>query len=55
MQLVIMRKAIGFLIVLFGVSQFLSAAFNQLDETAAQILSTINTAAVVSESTLLNL
>lgn len=47
-----MRQAIGFIVVLYGLSQFFTAAFVQFDATAAQVLQTISTAAIVTEQSL---
>lgn len=44
-----MRKALGFLIILWGLSHFFSAAFSALDDTARQVAQAIGTAAAVSE------
>ena len=44
-----MRKAIGFLIVLWGLSNFLSQTFVQLDEAGAQSFKTLETAALAAE------
>ncbi len=44
-----MRKAIGFLIILWGLSHFLNQTFVSLDKAAAQSFKTIETAARVSE------
>lgn len=47
-----MRQAIGFTIVLYGLSQFFTTAFSQFDHTATQVLQTIGTAAIVTEQSL---
>jgi hypothetical protein len=44
-----MRKAIGFVIVLWAVSHFLSNSFSALNSAAAQSFRTIETAARVAE------
>ena len=44
-----MRKAIGFVIVLWALSQFLNQAFVALNSAAAQSFKTIETAAIVAE------
>jgi hypothetical protein len=43
-----MRKAIGFLIVLWGLSQYFSSAMFELDSAAAKSFSTIGVAAEVT-------
>lgn len=50
-----MRKALGFLIVLWGLSHFFSSSFSQLDDTASTTLRTISTAAEVSRDNMLQL
>jgi hypothetical protein len=44
-----MRRAIGFLIVLFGLSHFFSTSFVALDGAARESFKTIETAALVSQ------
>jgi hypothetical protein len=44
-----MRKAVGFIIVLWGLSQFFSTAFPALDSAARESFRAIETAAVVSQ------
>ena len=50
-----MRKAIGFLIILWGLSNFLNQTFVSLDKAAAQSFKTIETAARVSEIKLIKI
>jgi hypothetical protein len=50
-----MRKAIGFLIVLWGLSYFLSQTFVALNSAAAQSFKTIETAAAVAEARLIEI
>ncbi len=47
-----MRKALGFLIVLWGLSQFFDTAFLALDGAARESFRTLETAAVVSQISL---
>jgi len=47
-----MFRAIGFLIILWGLSQFFSTAFVELDTAAAKSFHFIGVAAEVSESQL---
>lgn len=47
-----MFRAIGFLIILWGLSQFFSSAFVELDTAAAKSFRFIGTAAEVSEQQL---
>lgn len=49
----IMRKAVGFLIVLWGLSQYFSTAFPALDSAARESFQTIEVAAQVSQTQLL--
>lgn len=44
-----MRKAIGFLIVLYSLSHFFSNAFTALDTAATESFHTLETAAVLSQ------
>jgi hypothetical protein len=44
-----MFKAIGFLIVLWGLSNFFSTSFVALDDAARETFKTVETAAVVSQ------
>jgi hypothetical protein len=48
-----MRRAIGFLIVLWGLSQFLEQSFSALDDATTQSLRTLETAASVAEERML--
>ena len=50
-----MRKAIGFLIILWGLSNFLQSTFTALDSAASQSFKTIETAARVAEVRLIEL
>lgn len=50
-----MRKAIGFVIILWALSQFLSGSFQALDAAATQSLKTVETAAKVAELHLIEL
>lgn len=47
-----MRKAVGFLIVLWGLSQYFSTAFPALDSAARESFQTIEVAAQVSQKEL---
>jgi len=47
-----MRKAIGFLIILWGLSQFFDTAFLALDSAARESFRTLETAAIVSQESL---
>ena len=47
-----MFRAIGFLIVIWGLSQFFSSAFVALDNAARETFKTIEAAAVVSQTQL---
>ncbi len=49
----IMRNAIGFLIILWGLSHFFSSAFLALDDAARESLRTVETAAKLSQQELL--
>lgn len=44
-----MRKAIGLLIILWGLSHFFTDSFLALDDAASQTLETVETAARVSQ------
>lgn len=44
-----MRKAVGFLVVLWGLSQFFTTAFSALDSAARESFRTVETAAVISQ------
>ena len=44
-----MRKSVGVLIVLWGLSQFFSTAFPALDSAARESFKAVETAAVVSQ------
>jgi hypothetical protein len=50
-----MRKAIGFLIILWGLSTFLQSTFSALDAAATQSFKTVETAARVAEVRLIEL
>lgn len=50
-----MRKALGFVIVLWALSHFLQATFLALNEAAAQSFKTVETAAQVAERHLIQL
>ncbi len=50
-----MRKAIGFVIVLWALSQFLSNSFQALDAAASQSFKTVETAARVAEIHLIDI
>ncbi len=47
-----MRNAIGFLIVLWGLSEFFDTAFVALDSAARESFRTLETAAIVSQKSL---
>jgi BMFP domain-containing protein YqiC len=47
-----MRKSIGFLVVLYTLSQVFSSAFNALDSAARESFETIEMAAMVTQSQL---
>ncbi|HMO78231.1 MAG TPA: hypothetical protein PKA42_03750 [Candidatus Paceibacterota bacterium] len=47
-----MRKAIGFILVLWGLSQFMEKSFHALDDAASASLNAIETAAVVAQERL---
>ena len=49
----VMRRAIGFLIVLFGLSHYFNQSFGSFDEAMSQSFQTIETAALVTEAKLL--
>lgn len=49
-----MRKAIGFLIILWGLSQFMENSFEALDDAASASFRTIETAAVVAQDRILH-
>lgn len=44
-----MRKAVGFLILLWGLSQFFSTAFPALDGAARESFRAVETAAIVTQ------
>ncbi len=48
-----MRKAIGFVIVLYALSHFMSESFSALNRAASQSFKTIETAALVAEERLI--
>jgi hypothetical protein len=50
-----MRKAIGFVIVLWALSHFLNQTFTALNSAAAQSFKTIETAARVAEIQLIQI
>jgi len=47
-----MRNAIGFLIILWGLSQYFTTAFPALDDAARESLEVITVAATVSQNEL---
>ena len=47
-----MFKAIGFLIILAGLSHYFTASFHELDRAATESLRTLEVAAVVSQAKL---
>lgn len=49
------RSGIGFLIVLWGLSQFFTSSFQALDGAAAESFKTIEAAAITSQIQLQNL
>ncbi len=49
------RSGIGFLIVLWGLSQFFTSSFQALDSAAAQSFKTIEAAAITSQIQLQNI
>lgn len=49
-----MRNAVGFLIVLWGLSQFFSNAFPALDSAARESFRAVEAAAIVSQQELRN-
>ena len=50
MQRTIMRKAVGFVIILWALSQYFSTSFVALDDAARETLRAVETAAVVSQT-----
>jgi len=48
-----MRKAVGFLIILFGLSHYFNQSFSSLDDAASQVFSFVETSASVAEEGLL--
>lgn len=48
-----MRRSVGFLIMLWGVSQFFSTSFPALDGAARESFKLIETSAVISQEKLL--
>lgn len=48
-----MRNAIGFIIVLYGLSTLLSSTFSALDAAATQSFQTLQTAAAIAEQKLI--
>lgn len=48
-----MRRSIGFLIILWGVSQFFTSSFTALDSAARESFELIEVSAVVSQEKLL--
>ncbi len=48
-----MRNAIGFLIILFGLSQFFSTSISALDGAARETFKTVEIAAVKSQQQIL--
>lgn len=53
MQFYTMFRAIGFLIVLYGLSHFFSSSFAALDRAATETLATIEMAAKLSQNEIL--
>jgi hypothetical protein len=49
-----MRRAIGFIIILYALSHFFSQSFSALDSAATQSLKTIETAAVITQEQMNN-
>lgn len=49
-----MRRAIGFIIILYALSIFFNQAFLALDSAATQSLKTIETAAVITQEQMIN-
>ena len=47
-----MFRAIGFLIVLWGISQFFSSSFLALDSAATEVLQAVESAAILSQEEL---
>jgi hypothetical protein len=47
-----MFRAVGFLIVLFGLSHFFSSAFGALDDTAVAVLETVEMSAQATQAQL---
>ena len=45
-----MRRALGFLIILWGLSQFFSTSFNALDSAAREAFKLVEVSAVVSQA-----
>lgn len=52
LQHLIMRNAIGFLIVIWGLSKFFTSSFVALDDAARESFKFIETAAIVSQTAL---
>jgi hypothetical protein len=48
-----MRRSIGFLIILWGVSQFFTSSFLAFDSAARESIELIETAAIISQERLL--
>jgi len=44
-----MRKAIGFLIILYGLSTYFSSSFEALDDAARESFKTLEAAAITSQ------
>lgn len=52
MQHITMRRAIGFLIVLWGLSQVFSSSISALDDAASESFRAIEAAAILSQTQL---
>lgn len=48
-NIIFMRKSVGIVIVLWGLSHFFNSAFSALDDAARESFKTIETAAIVSQ------
>ena len=51
-QYVCMRKSIGFVIALWGLSQFFTSSFSALDNAASESFRALEAAAITSQATL---
>jgi hypothetical protein len=49
-----MRRSIGFLIMLWGVSQFFSSSFSAFDGAASESFKLIETSAIISQEKMLS-